>query len=143
MNTNELLSNLAILGLRTGANGNRDYRIPITEILVLASLYKYHSVSSEDVLISIEKITDAIGSTVEVHGANMLTTTGVKNIIQHLRNNIVWGGTTITSQRVAGTVRYQVQDINMLEQRISWILSTTAGSEDVIWVTFMKVVDAL
>ena len=62
MNTNEFLANLAILGLRTGSMAHRDHRIPLTEIIVLALLYKSKSLTSEDALVTIERVTDAIGS---------------------------------------------------------------------------------
>ena len=82
MNTNEFLANLAILGLRTGSMAHRDHRIPLTEIIVLALLYKYKSLTSEDALVTIERVTDAIGSTVDIHGANSLNTSDIKNIIK-------------------------------------------------------------
>lgn len=143
MNTNEFLANLAILGLRTGSMAHRDHRIPLTEIIVLALLYKYKSLTSEDALVTIERVTDAIGSTVDIHGANSLNTSDIKNIIQHLRNTIPYSRTSVGTQKVRGVVHYQVLDATELEKAIGWMLQTIPHSGDVIWVTFMKVVDEL
>lgn len=140
MSTNDFLSNLAIVGLRVGSHGHRDYRLPLTAIVVLAMLYKHQRVTNADVATTIDRITDDLGTTVSIHGHNVLSTDNVKNLLNHIRNNVYY----IHTVRENRSVVYYISNVGDFHNRLAWFLGTPIGSKgDPVWDAFEKIVDCV